>query len=127
MIRFMHCVRRKAEVPIEDFRTFWSSQAFESLLEELALATSAVRWSKSLTLDIDVNVELMLERGSEEPFDAILEIWWERARELVELLETADIHRLLEAMESCQEPYVDFRRSRRFFTEWNEASSSAEI
>jgi hypothetical protein len=124
MIRFVHCVRRRSDVSLEDFRAFWSSKAFNTLLEELALSSGAVRWSTSLTLEIDVNIELMKERASEEPFDAMLEIWWERAKGLLELLDSAENQRLLDAMEACQEPYIDFKRSRRFFTEWEDEAAS---
>lgn len=124
MIRFVHCVKRRPEVLLEDFRAFWTGQAFNGLLEELALHTGALRWQTSLTLNVDANSQLMAERGSEEPFDAMLEVWWDRARELEELAGQPEMRRLQRAIEDCQAPFVDFRQSRRFFTDCDEAEAT---
>ena len=125
MIRFVHCVKRRPEVLLEDFRAFWTGQAFNRLLEELALQTGALRWQTSLTLNIDANLQLMAERGSGEPFDAMLEIWWDRARELQDLGADPEIRRLQQAIEDSQAPFVDFRQSRRFFTDCDESDTVA--
>ena len=125
MIRFVHCVKRRADVPLEDFRAFWGGREFNRLLEELALVTGALRFSTSLTLNVEVNIQLMAERNSGEPFDAMVEIWWERARELTDLATSPEVRRLQADMEACQEPYIDFQRSRRFFTDWEEPSAES--
>ncbi|MEJ2575485.1 MAG: hypothetical protein P8106_02065 [Gammaproteobacteria bacterium] len=127
MIRFVHCVRRREDVSLEDFRLFWKGQELNRLLEELALNTGAVRWSTSLTLNIEANLQLMAERDSTEPFDAMVEIWWERARGLYELMQQPEFEELRAAIETCQQPYVDFRRSRRFFTDCDEPEAAAEF
>jgi len=127
VIRFVHCVRRREDVPLEDFRAFWKGREFNRLIEDLALNTGAVRWSTSLTLNIEVNLQLMAERESGEPFDAMIEIWWERARELYDLFNLPEVQEVRAAMEACQQPHVDFRRSRRFFTDCDEPEAAAEL
>jgi hypothetical protein len=125
MIRFVHCVRRRADVPLEDFRAFWGGREFNRLLEELALVTGALRFSTSLTLNVEANIQLMAERNTEEPFDAMIEIWWERARELSDLAASPEVRRLQAEMATCQEPYIDFQRSLRFFTDWEEPAAES--
>jgi hypothetical protein len=116
----MHCMKRRREVTLDEFRSFVASEPFDRLLEELAVATGAVRWSKTVALQIAANVALMAERGSDEPFDAILEVWWRSANELSTLAESSTARELLAEMEARQAPSVDFQRSVRFFTEWDE-------
>ena len=53
-----------------------------------------------------------------EPFDAILEIWWENAQEFSDKLESAEFQQAFQEMEAFQRRFVDFTTSRRFFTEW---------
>ncbi|HHH38433.1 MAG TPA: hypothetical protein ENK50_02510 [Sedimenticola sp.] len=118
MIRLVHCVRRRPDLSVEAFRRFWSGAAFDELLEELARATGAVRVEKNLTLLIDVNETLMQERGTAEPFDGILEVWWRQARGLQERLGDPAIREALERMTDYQRQFIDFPHSRRFFTEW---------
>ncbi len=121
MIRFMHCMKRRSEVTLDVFRSFVASEPFDRLLEELAVATGAVRWCKTVALQIAANVALMAERGSDEPFDAILEVWWRSAKELSALAESPRAGELIAEMQACQAPYVDFRRSVRFFTDCDES------
>ncbi len=121
VIRFIHCMKRRSDVSLHDFRAFLASEAFDRLVAELAVQTSAVRWSKTVTLAIAANVELMAERGSEEPFDAVLEVWWQSSKDLEALVDASHARQLLAEMQSSQSPYVDFHRSVRFFTDWDEA------
>ncbi len=122
MIRFVHCVRRRPNLTIDEFRRFWNSHEFGELLEELRRLTGASRVQRSSTLVIDMNVELMQERGSAEPFDALLEVWLENARSLDKRLESPELSRLLNELETYQSQFIDFTASRRFFTEWESSS-----
>jgi hypothetical protein len=121
MIRFVHCIRRRSEVSLDDFRSFLASDTFDRLLADLAVETGAVRWSKTVALAIAANVELMAERGSDEPFDAVLEVWWRSARELEASLASPPVRELLAKMQAAQAAYVDFHRSVRFFTDYDES------
>lgn len=118
MIRLVHCVKRHPDLPVADFRKYWNSSRFSTLLAHMAELSGARRTQQSLTLLIDINLQLMQERKSEEPFDAMLEIWWENARELELRIESPQMQQLLDEMEAYQRQFIDFSRSRRFFTEW---------
>ncbi len=118
MIRLIHCVRRRPDISIEEFRRFWNKTEFSQRLEQLARVTGASRVEKSLTLIIDLNEQLMIERGAEEPFDGTIEIWWGKARGFQEVLDAPDTRQALEQMTAFQQQFIDFSRSHRFFTEW---------
>ena len=118
MIRFVHCIKRHPDLSVADFRKYWKSSEFTNLLEKIADIRSAKRVARNLTLLIEMNIRLMQDRGSAEPFDAILEIWWENAQEFSDKLESAEFQQAFQEMEAFQRRFVDFTTSRRFFTEW---------
>lgn len=119
MIRFVHCVKRNPEISPADFRKYWSGPEFSGMLAELAALSGAVRIRKNFTLLIDMNLELMQERGSDEPYDGIIEAWWENARAFADDSPNAEkLGLYLQEMELYQQRFIDFGASKRFFTEW---------
>jgi hypothetical protein len=119
MIRLIHCVRRRPDISIEAFRRFWNRPEFSQLLEQVVRITRASRAQKNVTLLIDLNDQLMNERGAEEPFDGIIEVWWEQAKGFQEMLDAPETRQALEQMTDFQQQFIDFSRSYRFFTEWD--------
>lgn len=121
MIRFIHCVKRKEGVSTEEFRRFWNSPEFNGLIDEMLghVLTAGIR--KSLTLDIEFNKTLQAERDAKQSFDGVLEIVWQAGGDLAALLANDEFQRLTRTMEELQRPFVDFRESRRFFTEYEDA------
>lgn len=124
MIRYVHCVKRRPDLSPDEFRRFWNSREFSNLLKALGDLLGASRIERSLTLVIDMNIELMVERGADEPFDAMLEVWLENARVLEQRRNSREFSLIMEQLENFQKQFVDFANSRRFFTDW-EALSSA--
>ncbi|MCU7850909.1 MAG: EthD domain-containing protein [Candidatus Thiodiazotropha sp. (ex Monitilora ramsayi)] len=120
MIRFIHCIKSGAGVTSEAFRKFWQGPELNQLLSEFTVQAGACRISKNLTLDVSANNQLREDRGSEEPYDAILEIWFDNAASLMQITEMHDVQQLFKRMEKLQAAYIDFHTSKRFFTEWNE-------
>ena len=121
MIRFIHCVKRHPDISVEEFRRHWNSRQFADLLARMGAVTKALRMRKNLTLMVDMNQELMQQRGSEEPFDGIIEAWWDSAQVFGSLPQiTAKMQTIQPEMERFQAQFIDFSQSRRFFTEWDE-------
>lgn len=122
MIRFIHCMKRRPELTVAEFREYWNSQEFGDLVNRMEDMVGPVSMIKNLTFNIELNTELMQERGgAEEPYDGILELWFESASDLQKL--SADEGEALRAeMGAFQEKFVDFSTSMRFFTEWSPVS-----
>ncbi|MCU7916467.1 MAG: EthD domain-containing protein [Candidatus Thiodiazotropha sp. (ex Gloverina cf. vestifex)] len=120
MIRFIHCIKSGPEVSSETFRKFWLGPELNQLLSEFTVQAGANRICKNLTLNVSANNQLREGRGSEEPYDAILEIWFDNAASLMQITEKSEVQQLLKRMETLQAAYIDFHTSKRFFTEWNE-------
>jgi len=123
MIRFIHCMKRRPELTTAEFREYWNSQEFAGLLDRMADMVGSVSMMKNLTFNIEMNNELMQERGSEEPYDGILEVWCENASDL-QGINSDEGEALRAEMEAYQEKFVDFKASKRFFTEWESVSGS---
>lgn len=120
MIRFIHCMKCRPDVSLESFRGFWQSAEFNQQLSELAIKAGTREIRRNLTLQVETNNQLQMERGAEPPYDAILEIWFDQAAELQQLVDNNEIQELFQRMEQLQADYVDFHASKRFFTEWTD-------
>jgi len=119
MIRFVHCVRRNKTLDSGEFRRFWNSAKFQSLLDRLVILSGARRIERNLTLMIEANTLMQEERGTEDPFDGLIELWMDSARDLNSALDSDEFQQLMLEMEEYQSRFIDFHESRRFFTEYN--------
>jgi len=119
MIRFVHCVKRNKDLDSGEFRRFWNSAEYRSLLDRMVLLSGARRMEKNLTLVIEANTMLQEERGTDDPFDGIIELWSDSARDLNAALESTEFNELMAELEEYQSGFIDFHESRRFFTEYN--------
>ena len=117
MIRFIHCVKALPEIAAADFRRYLHSAEFTDLMDQLARLSQASKHKLSLTLQIEANLDLMRERGGAEPFDAVIELWWNSGQELTQMTQMAAFRDLLQQIEDYQRKFVDFSRSSRFFAE----------
>lgn len=119
MIRFVHCVKRNKNMDSGEFRRYWNSAEFQSLLDRMVLLSGARRIERNLTLMVEANTMLQKERDSGDPFDGIIELWMDSARDLNAALESAEFFELMDELEQYQSEFIDFHESRRFFTEYN--------
>ncbi len=119
MIRFVHCVKRNKDLDSGEFRRFWNNGKFQSLLDRMVILSGARRIERNLTLVIEANSMLQEERGTEDPFDALIELWIDNAKDLDAALNSGEFQQLMLEMEAYQSRFIDFHESRRFFTEYN--------
>lgn len=119
MIRYIHCMKRRPELTVAEFREYWNSPEFADLVSRNTDAFGAVKVTRNLTYNIDLTTLLMSERGStEEPYDAIMEMWWASPADLETQRNTGEAEQALKEMTAFQQNFVDFSRSQRFLTEW---------
>jgi hypothetical protein len=110
-------MKRRPELSVAEFREYWNSQEFTDLLDKMTSILEPVSVKRNLTLNVEINAMLMEERGSEEPYDGILEVWIESAADLQKLQNSEEGDQVLKDMETYQKQFVDFTTSKRFFTE----------
>jgi hypothetical protein len=117
MIRLITCIKRKKDISPKEFRSFWNKREFEILFDRLVSLLEPARISRKLTLQVSANVRIMQARKSLQPYDAIIEWWFESAVRLAPLLESPEARASLKEMMKYQSQFVDFKQSPSFFTE----------
>jgi hypothetical protein len=117
MIRLITCIKRKKDISPKKFREYWNDPQFEILLDRLVSLLEPVKLSRKLTLQVSANVRIMQARKSLQPYDAIIEWWFESATRLALFLATLKARAALKGMMNYQSQFVDFEQSPSFFTE----------
>jgi hypothetical protein len=121
MIRFINCVRRRADISSEQFRQFWNDPKFDALIGRVVAYTGATGHVKDLTLMVEANVLMREWRGgAAPPFDGVLEYSWKNASQLHSVLNSEQCSVLMQAMLDYQKQFVDLEHSCAFFTEAKE-------
>ncbi len=113
MVRFIQCVRKKPEISIQEFRLQW--KAYQAKATELAKAVNAVGLSFSTTLAVDENLQVMLVRGTAEPFDGVVEFRIANAPRMIEMFEDGPAKAIWLKLRSMQTEFMDLERSSFFF------------
>lgn len=117
MIRFINCMKRRADITPEQFREYWADPRFTALLDRVANMTGATLYTRNLTLIVEAN-ELVRElRGSSEPPDGVLEFWWDDTARLSQITGSPAGQSLNEEMLAFQRQFVDLEASTAFFVE----------
>ena len=113
MIKFMQCIRRKPQLSVAEFRRYWDR--YKEAWLELAKLSEAKRMVTSVGLDIDQNTSIRLARGTREPFDGVLEMWWASGEHVIKCLQDPELKDKLALMRQLQEEFVDLASSSFFF------------
>lgn len=117
MIRLINCIRKRADISTEEFRIFWNDPEFDRLMQLTSDTYGATRWARSLTLQVQANVRIREVRGSGEPFDGVVEYWWEHGRDLMDIMTSDAGAKVLDQMHEYQRQFVDFSGGSAFFTD----------
>jgi hypothetical protein len=117
MIRLITCIKRKTDITPRKFRDYWNDPQFEILLDNLVSLLEPFRISRKLTLQVSANIRIMQARKTKEPYDAVIEWWFESASQLAPLLASPEAHAALKEMMKYQSQFVDIAKSPSFFTE----------
>ena len=117
MIRYINCFRKKSDMSAEEFREYWCGAEYDELIEKLAAFYKATRYAKNLTLKVEMGQKLLSDRGMGEPYDGIIEYYWDNAHQLSSLYESPAAQTLSEQVGKYQGEFIDLSRSTAFFTE----------
>lgn len=120
MIRFINCVRRRADISTEQFRQYWNDPKFDAIIGRVVEYTGAAGHAKNLTLMVSANDLMRERRAFGEPFDGVLEYWWDNAAQLNAVLNSPQCDLLMKSMMDFQKQFVDLEKSCAFFTEAQE-------
>jgi hypothetical protein len=117
MIRLITCIKRKADLSPKEFRDYWDDPQFKLLFDRVASLLEPLKLSRKLTLQVSANIRIMQSRKTKEPYDAVIEWWFNSASQLAPLIAKPEAHAALKEMMKYQSQFVDFGISPSFFTE----------
>jgi hypothetical protein len=117
VIRHIKCIRKKPDLSDEEFRAFWNAPEYEDLNQQMMTLANAVRYSRNLALKVEATQRVITDRGFIDPFDAVVEFWWEDASHLMALYDTPEAQQLRKNIADYENRFIDTLRSTAFFTE----------
>jgi hypothetical protein len=113
VVKFVQCVRRKPDVTIQEFRRIWRS--YQAKATELAKALNAVGLTFSTTLAVDENLQVMLVRGTSEPYDGLVELRISNAPKMLDRLRVDPARSIWDEFKQLQNEFIDLENSSFFF------------
>ena len=116
MLKFVYCVRRRADVSPEAFKKYWLEN-HGPLVKSCAKTLKAKRYVQSHTLDTPLNALAAAPRSTKSPYDGITELWWDRVEDLVEALSSREGQEANLMLTRDESAFVDLKNSSVFFTE----------
>jgi len=113
MIKFIQCVRKKPEISIQEFRRSWN--IYQAKATELAKAMNVAGLTFCTTLNVEENLQVMLTRGTSEPFDGVVEFRIANAPRTIEALSQEPGKSLMDDFREYQTQFADMENSSFFF------------
>lgn len=113
MIKFIQCVRKKPEISIQDFRRSWKT--YQAKATELARAMNAKGLTFCTTLNVEENLQVMLTRGTSEPYDGVAQFLISNAPRTIEALSHEPGRSFMKELQELQKEFVDLGNSSFFF------------
>jgi uncharacterized protein (TIGR02118 family) len=121
MIKFVYCIRKRADLSDEEFHTFWRD-VHGPFIRGLAQTLGATKYIQSHTLNTPVNAEIAKSRGLDASFyDGVTEIWWDSMDDFLAAVSTpkgqAAAKQYITDPAVGEVNFIDFSQSRAFLTE----------
>jgi uncharacterized protein (TIGR02118 family) len=116
MIKLVLVIRRRADLPPEEFHRYWLEEhgpLAGSLLEQLG----ARRYVQTHTVNTDLNGALAAARGTTEAYDGLAEIWWDSLDALLAASGSEAGQSANETLMADEARFIDLERSSFFITE----------
>lgn len=113
MIKFIQCVKKTPDMSVQDFRRSW--KAYQAKMTDLAKAINVAGLTFCTTLNVEENLQVMMTRGTSEPFDGVVEIRISNAPRTIEALSQEPGKSLMESLQRSQTEFIDLENSSFFF------------
>ncbi len=122
MIRLVYCINRREDISIEEFRDFWNDRQLSELYKEYSRIFRPIQIMRNLVLKVPMNPTISERKDMGKPYDGVIEIWWDSAKELIAINETTEAKDIRQRITEYEDKFVDRVRSTVFFTEYREES-----
>ena len=110
MIKLVYCLRRLPHLSREEFQRYWR-QNHGPLVRERAQALRIRRYVQVHTLESPTNDALRRSRGGLEPYDGVVELWYESADDLAAAAASPEGRKAGEELLEDERSFIDLERS----------------
>ena len=116
MYKLFFCLRRRSDLTREQFLEHWRG-IHADIARRGASALGAVKYVQNHTVSLPVNDELRASRGAPEPFDGVVELWFESVDAVTSTFHEADARAAIKALVVDEPNFIDLDASPIFLTE----------
>ncbi len=116
MIKLVYCLRRRSDVPPDEFYRYWLNE-HAVLVKGYAAAIEAQKYVQSHTIAPEMNDLFIESRGLAAPYDGVTEVWWNDMESLEAGMASEAGKAAHQALKDDEATFIDFSQSRVFMTE----------
>lgn len=116
MVKLVFVIRRLPHLSRQEFQRYWLEK-HGPLAQRLLPLLGAKRYVQSHTLDTPFDDLLRESRGGGEPYDGLVEVWWESLQDLEAAFGTAEGARASEELLEDEKRFIDLGRSSLWLAE----------
>lgn len=116
MITIVFCVRKRADMSVEEFRRFWWEE-HGPYVKERAPTLRMKRYVQMPRLLAEGFESVATARGAPEPYDGIAQVSWDSLDDLKATFTDPAAKRAARELLEDERRFIDFSRSPIFFTE----------
>ena len=116
MVKLIYVLRRKPGMSRAEFRDYWEQRHAVSGRERRS-AINAVRYVQNHRIDTPVDALWRSGRGQDEPFDGVVESWFESMPALEAALSSPEGRAAMSAALQDEARFIDLERSIPFMVE----------
>lgn len=113
-IKLVYCLTRKAGLTREQFQDYWLN-THAPKVESVRHLTGMKRYVQSHTYESDMSRGVREQRGGAEPYDGVMEGWWDSEEQARAALTEASLAALRMLLDD-EGRFIDFGKSRIFLT-----------
>ena len=114
-LKIIYCLRRKEGITREAFQRYWLEQHAPRVTAHAA-AIGMRRYVQSHAIDTPIDAAVAESRGSPEPYDGVMEGWWDSEEAIMAALSTSEGQTAARDLLDDESKFIDFARSPIFFT-----------
>jgi len=116
MVKLIFCLRRLPRLSRAEFQRYWLD-VHGPLVRQHAAALRIHRYVQAHTLADPLNDALRATRGSDEAFDGVAELWWERRSDFEAATASEEGRAASLVLLEDEQRFIDHARSPLFLTE----------
>lgn len=116
MLKMIYCVRRREDIPLDEFFRYWEKNHAPLVIQHSA-AMRIVRYIQNPTMPTPFNEVIRAGRGLQEPFDGVAELWWKGMDDLQQAAASPDFIEAQNALIEDEKRFIDLEHSCCYFCE----------